>query len=257
LKETTLKSVIYTRYSPRPSAEECRSIEKQIAACNQYCQMNGSQVIGIYEDRAMSGGRADNRPGLQEALNVTCQNKACLVVYSLSRLARSTRDTIGISEQLERSGANLVSLSESVDTTSAMGRAFFKIIAVLAELERDQNSERTRDAMLYYQQSGRRMSHKPPYGFVPDPENPAMMTEDSIEQDNIKEITRLHKTGMGLRAICRELDSQGRRPRQSFATDSETDKYTKDQLGNYVTKPGTWSHVLISRILKRQNKKAC
>lgn len=251
MKETTLKSVIYTRYSPRPSAEECRSIEKQIAACTQYCQMNGFQVIGTYQDRAMSGGRADNRPGLQEALNVTCTNKACLVVYSLSRLARSTRDAIDISEQLDHCKANLVSLSESIDTTSAMGRAFFKIIAVLAELEREQNAERTSNAMLYYQQTGRRMSNKTPYGFVPAPGDSAMMIEDAIEQDNIKEIVRLRKAGIGLRAICREFNSQCRMPRPCPVIDNETGKYEKNQLGNYVYKPGQWNHSLIKRILKR------
>lgn len=72
-----------------------------------------------------------------------------LVVYSLSRLARSTTDAIAISERLAKSGADLVSLSEWIDTTSASGKMVFRMLAVLAESERDLVSERTKTAMAH------------------------------------------------------------------------------------------------------------
>jgi hypothetical protein len=59
----------------------------------------------------------DNRPGLSEALDDVCRQRAVLVVQSLSRLSRSVRDTLTISERLDKAGANLASLSESIDTT--------------------------------------------------------------------------------------------------------------------------------------------
>ena len=73
----------------------------------------------IRVDAGISGKRADNRPGLIAALDSACQARGVLVVYSLSRLARSVRDTLDIAERLERAGADLVSLSEQIDTTSA------------------------------------------------------------------------------------------------------------------------------------------
>ena len=63
------------------------------------------------------------------ALDQTCDCGGVLVVYSLSRLARSTRDAIEITERLEQSGADLVSITERIDTTTGIGRFFFTAIA--------------------------------------------------------------------------------------------------------------------------------
>ncbi|MCH7872780.1 MAG: recombinase family protein [Planctomycetes bacterium] len=62
------------------------------------------------------------------------RSDVALVVYSLSRLARSTRDAIEIAERLDRAGADLVSLTERLDTTSAAGKMLFRMLAVLAEI---------------------------------------------------------------------------------------------------------------------------
>jgi len=67
-----------------------------------------------------------------------------IVVWKLDRLGRSVKDLIEVIERIERSGADLVSLTEGVDTTTAMGRFFFHIMAAIAELERAMISERTK-----------------------------------------------------------------------------------------------------------------
>jgi DNA invertase Pin-like site-specific DNA recombinase len=64
----------------------------------------------------------DGKTGLDAALTHACKEGAALVVYSLSRLARNTRETIEIGECLAECGADLVSLSEKIDTTSAAGK---------------------------------------------------------------------------------------------------------------------------------------
>lgn len=88
-------------------------------------------------DAGLSGKRADNRPELQKALDAVTKCSGVLLVYSLSRLARSTKDTLAISDRLEKADADLVSLSERIDTTSAAGKMVFRMLAVLAEFERD------------------------------------------------------------------------------------------------------------------------
>jgi DNA invertase Pin-like site-specific DNA recombinase len=75
-----------------------------------------------YADEGLSGKRADNRPGLQGAIAHACETHGVLVVYSLSRLARSTRDAIDIAERLAKCKADLVSITEKIDTTTSMGR---------------------------------------------------------------------------------------------------------------------------------------
>jgi site-specific DNA recombinase len=77
-----------------------------------------------------------------------------LVVYSLSRLTRSTTDMLHVSELMEQRGVDLVSLTEkidtiSIDTISAAGKMVFRMLSVLNEFERDLVSERTRNPDIY------------------------------------------------------------------------------------------------------------
>lgn len=149
-------AVGYVRVSTEVQAREGQSLEAQEERLKQWAAVNGYAMLTVYRDEGLSGKRADNRPGLQAALSAVCANRGVLVTYSLSRLARSTRDAILIAERLEKAGAELASLSEKIDTTSASGRAFFKIMAVMAELEREQTSERTKLVLSHRKAKGLR-----------------------------------------------------------------------------------------------------
>lgn len=168
-----MNSVLYARYSPRPDSATSESIECQLERMRQWCGAVGATILSEYCDADLSGSRADNRPGLQAAIRDACENHAVLVVYSLSRLARNTRDAMDIADQLSRSHADLASLQERLDTTSPMGRFFFVVMSALAALERETIVTRTRDAMRRHQnQSHRRMGRtdRCPYGWQPDGE---------------------------------------------------------------------------------------
>jgi site-specific DNA recombinase len=136
---------IYTRFSPRPKekAEECDSIEKQRERCEAYCKANDYTVLAVYEEPEVSGGRADNRPQLQAALDQVCKEKATLVVYTLDRLARNVDDARAISKRLEKAGANLAILQLRVDTTTPYGKLFFTIVAAFAEFYQEDIAQRT------------------------------------------------------------------------------------------------------------------
>ena len=115
-------------------ATEGVSLEAQMAKAQAWAAANGYEVGGIYSDAGISGKRTANRPGLQDALREVCAERGnVLIVYSLSRLARSTKDAIAIAERIEKAGADLVSLTERIDTTSAAGKMVFRMLAVLAE----------------------------------------------------------------------------------------------------------------------------
>ena len=204
-------AVIYARFSPRPNAEECDSVEKQIERCRAYCAGHGYQVVAERSDKDLSGGRADNRPGLQEAIALACQRKAILCVYSLSRLARCTRDAIDVAERLGATGADLAVIQESVNTRSPMGRFVFTLFSALAQLEREQIAERTSCAMLRHQAEGRRMTRadRCPYGWRPDPADATLLVEDAEEQAAIVRIRQERDRGQGLREIARRLDQAG------------------------------------------------
>lgn len=204
-----MKVVIYTRFSPRPDAEEARSIETQLRLCRERAAKEGWTIIGEYEDRALSGRSIDGRIGLQAALEVACRSNAAILVYSLSRLARSTADAIEIAKRLEKAEANLISLSEKVDTTGAMGRFFFHVLAALAQLERELVAERTRDAMKAHQRAGRRMSANLPWGWMLDPDDPKRMIPNPAEEYLVARIRHMRAGGMGWREIGRALEESG------------------------------------------------
>ena len=111
------KAIGYIRVSTEDQANEGVSLDAQRTKLQAWCVANDYELADIQVDAGLSGGRADNRPGLQSAIEQACKSKSALIVYSLSRLARSTKDTIAIGEKLDKAGADLVSLSEKIDTS--------------------------------------------------------------------------------------------------------------------------------------------
>ena len=218
----------YVRVSTEDQATEGVSLDAQKAKLAAWCLANDYELSKVLVDAGLSGGRADNRPGLQSAIEEACKSKSALVVYSLSRLARSTKDTIAIGEKLDKAGADLVSLSEKIDTTSAAGKMIFRMLAVMAEFEKDQISERTKMAMAHKKSKSERVGTIP-YGFDLSSDG-VTLTENAVEQATIKVIQELRSRGVSLRDIASELTSN-----------------------NHPTKKGTgkWSHMTVKSILER------
>ncbi len=100
-----------------------------------------------------SGIRWD-RPQFNEMM---CQLRQgdVVVVYKLDRLGRSTKQLIDLIDEFNTLGIDFISLQDQIDTTSAMGRFFFRNLASLSELERDLISERTKDGLAAARARGR------------------------------------------------------------------------------------------------------
>jgi DNA invertase Pin-like site-specific DNA recombinase len=202
------EAVGYLRVSTERQAHEGVSLSAQEAKIRAWCKANNYSMLALHTDAGLSGSRADNRPGLQAALNEVCKGKAVLVVYSLSRLARSTKDAISISERLNRAGADLVSLSERIDTTSASGKMVFRLLAVLAEFERDLISERITTTLAHLKSQGRRVSGLIPYGFNLASDGHTLILNKQ-EQTAIRRICQLRARGQSLRQIAATLNRDG------------------------------------------------
>lgn len=199
-------AVAYVRVSTEDQASEGVSLEAQQTKLAAWCVVNDCKLLDTHTDAGLSGGRADNRPGLQIAIEQACRTKSVLVVYSLSRLARSTKDTIAIGEKLDKAGADLVSLSEKIDTTSAAGKMIFRMLAVMAEFERDQVSERTSMAMAHKKSKGERVGTLP-YGFDLAADGVTLVSNDA-EQQVIEVIRGLRAQGVSYRKIAAELEKR-------------------------------------------------
>ncbi len=151
-------AVGYIRVSTAGQVDCGVSLEAQEAKLRAWATLHDRELISVQCDAGISGKRADTRPALQEAIRLACQHRVPLVVYSLSRLARSTLDAITISEKLRRAKADLVSLTEQIDTTTASGRLFFRLMSSMAEFERDLTAERTKAALQHLWSQRRRIS---------------------------------------------------------------------------------------------------
>jgi site-specific DNA recombinase len=166
--------------------------------------LNGAELLDVVADEGLSAKNA-NRPGLARAIQLAKQHKAALVVYSLSRLSRSTRDTLELVSGLEKAGAELVSLTEKIDTSSAGGRMVFRMLSVLAEFEREQLAERTRAAMQHMKQQGFVVGQVP-HGFSRDGDK---LVLNVAEQRVVELAQQLRDKGLTLRAISDELAARG------------------------------------------------
>jgi len=207
------KAIGYIRVSTAGQVADGVSLDAQRAKLTAWADLNGCELSEVYTDAGISGGRMDNRPGLQAAIKAACTSKTALVVYSLSRLARSTRDALAISEKLDKAGADLVSLSEKIDTTSAAGKMVFRMLAVLSEFERDQISERTSAAMQYKRSQMEYTGGPVRYGYDVSADG-VSLTENESEQVALAAARRLRGAGLTLMAVASELTAMNLRSRK-------------------------------------------
>ena len=160
-----VKAIVYSRFSPRPNAADSDSIQVQQDKCRSYCEATSMDILAFYADQAMSGKSMDNRPDLLRAIQHAKDEKAVLVVYSLSRLARNTSDTLRIAEELQQAGAGLALLDLQVSTTTPAGKMMLTMLAAFATFEREVISQRTSDSMLFKSSQGKRVGRYARYGW--------------------------------------------------------------------------------------------
>lgn len=200
-------AVGYARVSTERQAAEGVSLDAQKEKILAWAQANDYELLELFVDAGLSGSRADNRPGLQRAVTTACKRKAALVVYSLSRLARSTKDALVLAERLNKAGADLVSLTESIDTTSASGKMVYRMLSVLNEFQRDLIAEHTAEALAFKARNGQRFSRFAPFGYRFSHEGDLVKNER--EQETIRQVHELRRRGLSIRKISAELASKG------------------------------------------------
>jgi site-specific DNA recombinase len=194
------------------------------------------EVVEVFYDKAISGKSAANRPGLQAAITKAIRIKGVLLCYSLSRFARNLRETLHLADMLKTKGAHLSCVKEKFDTSDAQGKFVFHLFAALQEMEREQIATRTRDAMLTHQANGRKMSSKPPYGWMIDPENSDRIIKDEAEQRTMRQLSIWRMAGYSLRAISDKANAAGI-------------KYHTKMYGSQ--KHNNWTDIRVFKVLKR------
>ena len=135
-------------------SREDQHTEQQVVALEQAgCER-------IFTDHGVSGSKR-HRPQLDRLLDQLREGDVVLV-SKLDRLGRSLTDLIDILQQIEESGAGVLSLAEKdIDTTTPAGKLIFRIFAVVAEFERDRQRERTNEGLARAKAQGTRLGRRP------------------------------------------------------------------------------------------------
>ncbi|QVN21289.1 recombinase family protein [Burkholderia pyrrocinia] len=136
----------------RVSTEEQNLLLQEDALFRAGCEV-------LYTDQGISGTEF-SRPGLNEALSAISSGDT-LMVWRLDRLGRSLAKLIDLINYLAKHDIGFISLTESIDTSSAGGTLMFHMMAALSEFERRLISERTRAGMRVARAHGKRMGRKP------------------------------------------------------------------------------------------------
>ena len=198
------KAIGYIRVSTTEQASEGVSLEAQRAKIAAWAVANDYELVAIHEDAGITGTSMEKRAGLQAAIAATGKGMA-LVAYSFSRLARSTADMLEIASGLEKKGADLVSLTEKIDTTTAAGRMVFRMLAVLSEFERDIISERTTTALAHKKAQGKVYAALP-LGYANEAGKLVPIDEELLV---VAEIRDMRGQGKTLRDIADDLNQRG------------------------------------------------
>jgi DNA invertase Pin-like site-specific DNA recombinase len=197
----------YARVSTFDQATEGVSLEAQRRMIEAHCRAHGLALLRIEEDRGISAKTTARRPGLARAREALRRGEAsALVATKLDRVTRSIRDAIALIEQAERERWRLVSLGESLDTETPMGKFFVHMLGALAELERAQIGERTKAALAELRRQGRRVSGRPPFGYSFDS---GRVVEVPAELELLGRLRRLEAQGLGPKAVAARMNAAG------------------------------------------------
>ena len=165
-----MRVALYLRVSTDDQTKNGTSLEVQDERLRAYCIARGWGVAEAYTDDGQSARTLD-RPALHRLREDARQKKLDVVlIYRLDRLTRSVRDLGALLAELERRGVALVSLSESLDVTSAAGRLLVHILGSVAQWERETTAERTADALQRLKRERRVYTGETPYGFERTPD---------------------------------------------------------------------------------------
>ena len=199
---------LYARVSTHEQAENGYSIDEQAERLKKYCEAMGFLNFKLYSDAGFSGANTE-RPALQRLISDVKANKVDkVIVYKLDRLSRSQLDTLFLIDKVFiANDCNFVSMTENFDTSTPLGRAMLGIMAVFAQLEREQIKERMLMGREARSKSG--LYHgggKFPIGY--DYEDGRLIVNE-FEAMQVRELFEMYVKGSTMGEIQRDFIKRG------------------------------------------------
>ena len=164
------RCAIYTRKSTEHNLDlEFNSLDAQREACEAYIKSQAHEgwrlIPDHYDDGGLSGASLD-RPALQNLLaDVRAGKITVVVVYKVDRVTRSLADFAKLVELFDQNGVSFVSITQSFNTTSSMGRLTLNVLLSFAQFEREVIGERVRDKIAASKRKGLWVGGPVPLGY--------------------------------------------------------------------------------------------
>ncbi len=163
--KSDLRAVGYVRVSTQEQATEGFSLNAQEKAIRAFCAAKGWKLLKVYRDSGLSAYRAVRRPAY-EAMKAAIDSWDVVVIWKLNRLHRTMRGFVQDALELKELGKDIASVTESIDTSSALGKLVYHLLGALSEFESDQTSERVRFAFREkFETDSKAWFSRPPLGY--------------------------------------------------------------------------------------------
>ncbi|RLF47315.1 MAG: recombinase family protein [Thermoplasmata archaeon] len=212
------KVAIYARVSTEDQAKEGFSLDSQLEKLRSYCKARGWEIAGEYVDDGYSG-RDVRRPAYQKMME-DIDKWDVLLVMKMDRIHRNSKNFMLMMEQLRQKNKEFVSMTESLDTSTAMGRFVMDIIQRIAQLESEQIGERVYDGMRQKAKQGKGLLGSPaPYGYEYD-DGALKPVKEEIEV--VKKIFSEYLNGKSIGSIAEWLNENGVKTKKGGKWDRKT-----------------------------------
>jgi YD repeat-containing protein len=237
-----VRCAIYTRKSSEEGLEqEFNSLHAQREACVAYIasQKHEGWVLmpGDYDDGGLSGGSLE-RPALQRLLDDVRSGKVDqIVVYKIDRLTRSLADFAKIVDVLDAAGASFVSVTQSFNTATSMGRLTLNMLLSFAQFEREVTAERIRDKIAASKRKGLWMGGLVPLGYDADGRT---LKINTAEAQTVRAIYDLYERLGTIREVTEEAGRLALRTRRRETDDGKTtggNLFQRGHIHHILTNP--------------------
>ncbi|MDR5728114.1 MAG: recombinase family protein [Terriglobia bacterium] len=237
------RCAIYTRVSTDAGLEQdFNSLDAQREASEAYIKSQTHEgwklIRTAYDDGGFSGGSLE-RPALQRLLeDIRNRRVDVIVVYKVDRLTRSLADFAKLVELFDAHGVSFVSVTQSFNTTTSMGRLTLNMLLSFAQFEREVTSERIRDKVAASKKKGIWMGGSVPLGYRVQDRKLIAVPE---EVATVRQIFECYLEQGSILKLLKELRRRGIRTRQRALSDGRI-------TGGIFFMPGAINHLLRNRI---------